>query len=279
MYKVGLTSKSNVLSDELFSSYAKADVRVMEISNCSDGYDNIDLCDAKRLSDKWGVTLRSLHLPFKTHGDIPHDIANPELSELAVEDDKRLIKRATDVGIKIFVVHPSGPKVPDEERSKWMEVCKKSLCELADYANEFGAVIAVENMTHKCLGNTIAEFEELVNAHPGLRVCFDINHLLYENPADLIKTFSKKIISLHVSDCNLEVEQHKMPGEGKIDFQNILRALGEVGYTGPWMYEVSYRCPQPEDDKYGLTCESFVRNAEELFAGKTPTQQRKFKTT
>ena len=274
MYKVGLTSKSNVFSDELFRTCQEAGIHVMEISNCSAGYADIDFKSVKELADRNGVTLRSLHLPFKTHEGISHDIGNPEVCDVAVEDQKKLIERGAEIGVKIFVIHPSCALVPDEEREIWLEVCKKSLYELAEYADSFGAVIAVENMTHKCLGNTIAEFAELVSAHPKLCVCFDINHLLHESPRDFIKLFADKIITLHVSDCDLEVEQHKLPGEGKIDFAEVLAALREVGYSGPWIYEVSYICPQPEDDKYKLTPASFVKNAEELFAGKTPTRQR-----
>ena len=87
-----------------------------------------------------------------------------------------------------------------------------------------------------------------------------------------------RLVTTHVSDCNLEVEQHSLPGEGKINFNEIVAALVETGYTGPWLYEVSYSVPQPEGDKYKLTCESFVKNANEIFAGKTPTKQRRILT-
>ncbi|MBR2929689.1 MAG: sugar phosphate isomerase/epimerase [Clostridia bacterium] len=275
MFKVGLSSKSNPISDELFSSFAAAGITRMEISNCSVGYAEIDFVEAQRLADKHGVMLRSLHLPFKTHDGIPHDISDPEHHALAVEDHKKLISKVVaETGVRIFVVHPSGAKVPEEARHLWMATCKESLVELVEYAKGLGAVIAVENMTHQCLGNTIAEFEELALSHPELCVCFDINHLLYESHAEFVRRLGKKIICLHVSDCDLTVEQHSLPGEGRIDFGPIISALVEVGYSGPWTYEVSYKIPQPEDDKYKLTCESFARNAEELFAGKAPSRQR-----
>ena len=274
MFRIGLTSKSNPFSDELFRSFRDAGIYTMEISNCSEGYDDIDFAEVKRLADEYGITLWSFHLPFKIHNGISHDIANPELHREAVEDHKRHIRIGTEIGIKNFVIHTSGPKVPESERSLWMQTCKDNLRILAEYAAQFGAVIAVENMTHQCLGNTIAEFEELVFSHPALRACFDINHLLYESPAELIRRMKGRLVTTHVSDCDLEVEQHKLPGEGKIDFGAVVNALKEIGYTGPWIYEVSYKCPQPEDDKYKLTCESFVKNANEIFAGKKPTRQR-----
>ena len=274
MFKIGLSSKSNVFSDELFSSYASAGVSMMEISNCTEGYDAIDFEAVKRMADKHGVTLWSLHLPFKTHDGVSHEIANPEVCKIAVEDQKRLIRKGAAIGIKNFILHPSSAKVPEGKRREWIETCKRSLIELSEYARELGAVIAVENMTHDCLGNTISEFEELVSHHPTLRVCFDTNHLLYESPVDFIKRFKDRIVTLHVSDCNLEIEQHSLPGEGKIDFQTIITALREIDYRGPWLYEVSYKCPQPKDDKHKLTCESFVKNANEIFSGKTPTRQR-----
>lgn len=274
MFRIGLSSKSNVFSEELFRAYKEADIRAVEISNCSDGYAAIDFDKIKRLADESGVTLWSFHLPFKIHDGIPHDISDPEMCHVAVEDHKKHIRIGAGIGIKIFVLHTSGPRITEEERPRRMEVCKQSLKELAEYAEQYGAVIALENMTHKCLGNTIAEFEELAFSHPALRVCFDTNHLLYESPGEFIRRMKGKIVTIHVSDCNLEVEQHKLPGEGKIKFDEIIAALKETGYTGPWLYEVSYRCPQPEDDKYKLTCESFVKNANELFAGKTPSKQR-----
>jgi len=272
MYKIGLSTKSNAFSDELFRSYKKASISTIEISNCSDGYDAIDFHAVKRMADEYGITLNSLHLPFKTHSGIPHDISAPELCRAAVEDHKKLIQIGTEIGIKVFVVHPSNEVLGD--RTESMSICKRSLAELAEYADERGAVIAVENMTHQCLGNTIAEFEELVLSDPRLRVCFDTNHLLHESPGEFIRTFGKRIVTMHISDCNLEVEQHSMPGEGKVRFPEILEALGEVGYCGPWLYEVSYKCPRPENDKCGLTCESFVKNAMELFAGKRPIVKR-----
>ena len=274
MYKIGLSSKSNILSDELFRAYANAGISTVEISNCSDGYDAIDFQNIKRLSDEYGITLNSLHLPFKVHGGISHDISSPDLYAEAIEDHKKLIRIGAEIGIKVFVLHPSNGTFPDEQRQLRMSICKKSLGVLAEWAEGFGAVIAVENMTHKCLGNTIPEFKELVYSDPRLAVCFDTNHLLYESPEEFIMTFGKRIVTTHISDCNLEIEQHSMPGEGKVDFPLVLKAYGEVGYSGPWLYEVSYVCPRPEKDKYGLTCESFVKNAMELFAGRKPIVER-----
>lgn len=277
MYRIGLSTKSNVFSEELFRSYKKAGVATIEISNCTDGYDAIDFHYVKSLADEYGITLNSLHLPFKVHNGISHDIANVNLFEIAIEDHKKLIKRGVDVGVKVFVLHPGDGGASAEERTVRMEICKKSLIALAEYADEFGAVIALENMTHNCLGNTIAEFEELVLSHPKLRVCFDTNHLLHESPAEFIRRFGKKIVTMHVSDCNLEVEQHSMPGEGKVDFALILKTLGEVGYTGPWLYEVSYKCPRTQNDRCVLTPESFIENAKDLFSGKVPIVKRDIK--
>lgn len=274
MYRIGLSSKSNIFSDELFRAYANAGISTVEISNCTDGYDAIDFQNIKRLSEEYGITLNSLHLPFKAHGGISHDISNPNLCNEALDDHKKLIRIGAEIGIKVFVLHPSNGRIPEGERPLRIEICKKNLGALAEYAEGYGAVIAVENMTHECLGNTIPEFKELVFSDPRLRVCFDTNHLLHESPGEFIRTFGKRIVTMHISDCNLEVEQHSMPGEGKVRFPEILEALGEVGYCGPWLYEVSYKCPRPENDKCGLTCESFVKNAMELFAGKRPIVKR-----
>lgn len=261
MFRLGLSSKSNEFTRDFFDKFIECGIGTIELSRCSAGYDGFDFEATAEMARGAGVELWSLHLPFKPNNKV--GIANPAFAESAVEYNKWIIDEGAKIGVRNFVIHPSSAGVPLEERAIWIETAKASLAALAEHAEARGARIAVENMTHDCLGNTIDELALILEAHPGLCVCFDVNHLLREPHTEFVRRFGKKIITTHISDCDLENERHWMPGEGKIDFKEIALALAEVGYDGPWLYEVSYEFPE-KDGRYVI--EDFVENAKALFA-------------
>lgn len=199
------------------------------------------------------------------------DISRKELCKHTVEYFCDLILKGLAIGIKRFVIHPSGEPIEDSERGKRLECAKESLKKLADFAEENGAVIAVEDLPRTCLGRDSGDILELVSAHPALRVCFDTNHLLGEDNVEFIKKVGDKIVTTHVSDYDFVNERHWLPGEGKQNWDALIKALSEAGYDGPWLYEIGFNCPKTIYRDRPLTCEDFKRNAEELFAGKKPT--------
>lgn len=274
MFTIGLSSCSKITlsdgkpsSEEIFAEYARSGVEYMEVSSVYQFYRDLDYESIAESAEKYGVKLWSLHLPFEA--DI--DISNPKYADRTVEIHKEIIDKASSVGIKNFVLHPSAEPIEDEERPLRMELSKKSLARLAEHAAKCGAVIAVENLPRTCLGRNSSEMLELLSADERLVACFDTNHLLIEDPVKFIKTLKNKIITTHVSDYDFINERHWMPGEGKLDWQGILAALKEVGYTGPWLYEINFEAPHTIIRERDFTCEDFAKNARELFEGKAPT--------
>ena len=173
---------------------------------------------------------------------------------------KCIIKNALPLGVKIFVIHPSGEPIADEQRQIRLDCAKQSLRKLGAFAEENGVTIAVEDLPRTCLGRNSAEILDLVSIHPNLRVCFDTNHLLGEGLEDFIKNVGDKIITTHVSDYDFIDERHWLPLEGKIDWQNVIATLKNVGYNGPWLYEIGFKYR----DRV-LTTQDFSDNANKLF--------------
>ena len=269
MYKIGLSTPCGHITEENLASYRAAGLTVMEISDGMEGFARFDYENARALADKYDITLHSMHLPFMPFAKI--DISAPSLADDTVEYYRGLIEKGASIGIKIFVLHPSGEPIKDEERNVRMETAKKSLARLAEIAGANGAVIAVENLPRTCLGKNSAEIAELLSAHEDLRACFDTNHLLSEPLAEFMRTINNKIITTHISDYDFVNERHWLPGEGKIDWQEVLSILAEIGYQGPWMYELSLACPKTILRDRLLCHADLLLNAEELFSGKTPT--------
>ena len=269
MYKIGLSTPCGQITEENLASYRAAGLTVMEISDRVEGYACFDYERARTLADQYGIKLHSMHLPFMPFTQI--DISSPLLADNTVEYYRELIEKGASIGIKIFVLHPSGEPIKDEERSLRMETAKKTLARLAEIASTNDAVIAVENLPRTCLGKNSAEIAELLSAHEALRACFDTNHLLSEPLADFMRNINNRIITTHISDYDFVNERHWLPGEGKINWQEILSILTEIGYQGPWIYELSLVCPKTILRDRSLCHADLMLNAEELFSGKTPT--------
>jgi len=167
-------------------------------------------------------------------------------------------------------VHPSAEPIADAERRNRMDCAKESLALLAETAKKYGAIIAVEDLPRSCLGRNAAEIQELISAHSELRVCFDTNHLLNEDPVGFIYAVGDKIITTHVSDYDLKTEQHWLPGEGQVAWPALLAAIQAAGYNGVWMYEIAFSSHAGKRGR-NLTCDDFSRNAKELFANQPLT--------
>ncbi len=152
-----------------------------------------------------------------------------------------------------------------------MKAAKESLFELAEAAHKNSAVVAVENLPRTCLGRSSEEICELIGTHPSLRVCFDTNHLLEEDFESFLDRVGERLVTVHISDYDRVNERHWMPGEGVTDWSRLLSCLEGIGYGGAFMYEIGFACPKTILRPRDLTCEDFVKNAIELFAGAAPT--------
>ncbi len=267
--KLALSSCGKAINEDLFKAYAENGIEAIEISLTYDDCEVFDFEEAHKLSQKYNVKLHSFHIPFAPFERI--DISKPELAERTIDLVKKYITQGAAVGIKYYVIHPSGEPIPAEERSARLECSKKSLAALAEFAKSLGCVIAVEDLPRSCLGNCSSDILELISAHPDLGVCFDTNHLLGEDIVEFINAVGSRIVTTHVSDYDYINERHWLPGEGLIDWDALCSALSKAGYDGYWLYEIGFEIPWSIDRERFLTCKDFKDNYDELMQGKKPT--------
>ena len=249
--KVGISSCGKALDRELFSEMNKHDVRCLEVSLGNDYVQDRDLRGARRLADEYGITLWSYHLPFAPFSRLNPASFDKELRDRTVSRFLELIKKASDVGITRFVVHPSGERVYEPDRPQAIEYAKDTFSRLMPFMKENGLTLCVEDLPRLCLGNCSDDILQLISADDSIRVCFDTNHLLMEDNLNFVKRLGSRIITLHVSDYDFIDERHLLPGEGKNNWEGIVAGLEEAGYAGPWMNELS--------SKKGYTAADVVR--------------------
>ena len=265
MFRVGLSSDGFELTEENFKLLRESKIDIIEVRKPV-----IDFEAIKVWSVRYGVELWSCHLPFTPFKEINIATSDQSLRERSIQLYTELIQKGTDVGIKKFVVHPSGKINPEDDRAECIKYSMQSLDQLAEIAHQYGAVIAVEDLPRNCLGNTIAELAQIISANNKLRICLDTNHLLQDDNVEFIKRFGDKIATLHVSDYDFLNERHWLPGEGQLDWQGILAALKEVGYSGPWMYEMYLGSTKNIIREKDLSFSDIYDNAMSLFANKKP---------
>ncbi len=270
MWNIGLSTCGKTVDEELFRQYAEAGITDMEVSV---GYLDLqmDLPSVKRWADAYGIRLWTYHLPFAPFEEIDISALDASLRNTSLEHLTAHIRLAAEIGIKNYVIHPSGePYVPEEREER---LCRAAECLhiLADRAAEYGGRILVEDLPRTCLGRDSGEILRLIKADDRLMVCFDTNHLLTEDPAAFVQAVGDRIVSLHVSDYDFLNERHWMPGEGKVDWSTLVASLCAVGYDGPWLYEIEFACPDTILRDRELTCRDFAVNADEVLGGKPIT--------
>ena len=265
----GISVHLSDLNEGFLAACRESGVYSLEISLSPAQYPTLDWDAVAALIEKNGLVINSVHLPFSRTMSICHpDKANRDAS-MALNHE--VMRAAAAHGTKIAVVHPSTEPITDDERPILMQYSKDNLRILADWAEELGMIVAVEDLPRTCLGRNSDEMLELVSADERLRICFDTNHLLSQPIADCVRAIGDKIVTLHVSDYDFIDERHLLPGELDIDWAEFLDLLDEIGYTGVFTYEVSgdaqnrYICR-----KAALTPKDYRKNYDSLVKREKP---------
>lgn len=191
--------------------------------------ENADFETAMRLFKENGIICETLHAPF--------DKINDMWSEDEVAASKMLNRLKDSVDkcemhhIPISVVHlSSGCPMPEIN-----EMGVSRFEELFDYADKKGVIIALENQRYK---ENILFFMEKYKT-PGF--CWDNGHEYgLSKGIRFMELFGDRLCALHIHDnrCGVNTDDHLLPFDGSIDFEDVAKAIAKSGYNGTVMLEV-----------------------------------------
>ena len=183
------------------------------------------------------VEFWSAHAPYGANCDPSSPVERAREGALTGFSDT--VRVAARLGAKIVVAHPGINIEYDSPRDKRIEMAVDVFRQVADIAGEQGISIAIEPLPKKEVGSTLDEVLDMIERidRPNVGVNFDVNHLFPpEAIPGLIRQAGPRILSVHISDQD-GIERHWLPFQGTMDWAEVLRALTDVGYTGPLTYE------------------------------------------
>jgi sugar phosphate isomerase/epimerase len=154
------------------------------------------------------------------------------------------------------------PLAPPSVEWEW---CREGLRAAGEYAGERNVKIAIEPITRfeTYLFNRADQALAMVADVdlPNVGVCLDAFHMNIEEDAPLaaIRATGSKLFDFHVADSN-----RKPPGQGTLDWPEILRVLDEVGYEGHLTAEVD---PPRDRSRLGTVPEEDGQLAGDYYEG------------
>ncbi len=189
----------------------------------------LDTESSKRLRQRameLGITIWSVHSWHL-------NAWTPEAIEVYLGQQEHCAMVTGALGASVMVCHL--PNIPDRKFEQSLEIITK----VADLCRKNGVRLAIET----CAKGEAEEIIKVVDTlnRPDVGINVDTGHCNYfleRAPGDVIRQCGKRVITLHLHDNYAQNDDHQMPGLGTIDWYDTLRALKEIGYSGPLMMEM-----------------------------------------
>jgi D-psicose/D-tagatose/L-ribulose 3-epimerase len=125
-----------------------------------------------------------------------------------------------------------------EERAHDLDLLVEGLKELSAYAGDHGVKLGIEplNRFETSFINLAEQVIEVVDRvdHPACGIMLDTFHMNIEEKSlgDAIRLAGPRLIHLHACE-----NDRGAPGSGNVTWDEVARALGDIGYDGPVVIE------------------------------------------
>lgn len=217
------------------------------------GYDGVELgvrASTYRASDLWsddniealGQRAESAGVPVFSvclHTFWHFTFADPDVANrfMAKQIVFQAIHACNVLGIRTILIPVTNPLglPPREAAHRWAYETRA----VASQAAGQGIHIGLENVgrSHVVTGEQMMELIDAVD-NPYVGAYFDVGNaqMLGSNPVADIHCLTDRIVQVHIKDPRTDRTPCYV-GEGEIDLDGCLKALNEVGYSGPLVFE------------------------------------------
>lgn len=151
-----------------------------------------------------------------------------------VDYTKKCVDLAAALGAPNVSV-TSGQIPPGSSPEEALEQLKKSLEEIALYAQKTGVKVGLEYepgyLIEYCFELAFL-INEVNSGHFGANLDIGHSHIAGEDPEEVFKTLGEKVFHMHLEDIKDRRHFHLIPGLGDIDFERVLGLGAKYSYSG-----------------------------------------------
>ncbi len=225
---------------ERFAMAREAGFEAIEMQTIASGSEAAEI---KEASERTGLQIHSVM--NSEHWNSPLSSADPEVVTKSVRGMEVSLRNAALWGADAVLLVPAVVNAETGYRDAWTRSQRVIRERILPLAAELKVVVAVEEVWNKFLLSPL-EFARYVDEFqsPWVRAYFDVgNIVIYAYPQDWIRTLGPRIVKVHLKDFRLDRKGGTFKfvnlGEGDIDWPEVRKALGEIGYSGYVTTEVA----------------------------------------
>ena len=198
--------------------------------------------DAGELAAKMGAKFNQAHAPVYNGLRFP-GCTQEDIHEFQL----RAIRSCAKLGIPWMVYHAIYTSDPN-----WMKINHEIFEPLLEEARKYGVGMAFENtwVVHQNIPLWQTEaLIELADSYndPYVGICWDTGHCnmcggkpelrKYTDQYKEITKLGKRLKALHIDDNNGCIDDHIAPFDGIINWDDVMRALRDIGYEHSFTFE------------------------------------------
>ncbi len=186
-----------------------------------------------------GLEAVSIHAPFGGALDLADP--NPHHRHAAIGAILTAATALRRIGGRLVVVHPSDLERNGHVASARLTDAARSLNVLSENLAGMGMTLVVESPLPHLIGGHPDEFAWLLGRlDHSVKVCLDTGHTALGHAWHRFMEVSQgRVAHVHAHDNGGHWDDHLPPGDGSIDWTEIVRTLDEAGFEGWIMLELA----------------------------------------
>lgn len=208
----------------------------------------------RELKDELGITFVQAHLPFRCMNYFER---SEEYHRFLTEMTIRSAEICAIVGVEWVVVHPVyAPAFPCEAVDEQLAENHRFYDPIVRILTEASCGVAFENLVdlpnRRRFGSTATELNLLIDSFGNERVgaCIDFGHanlMYHEMEPWFVRQIGHRLHAIHLADNYGSQDDHMPPFVGTVKWEEVMKAVKEIGFDGTLVYETKIVTTVPEE--------------------------------
>jgi len=196
--------------------------------------------DVKALKDE--LQKHQMGVIGHTDPNLPYAYPVKDVMSACLQELRRCAQIFQALGAKYMNIHPCYVSPPCMRAHRISHLIK-ALKEVESMAGDHGLTLMLENFVHPF--DSVETFQQIIQKVPGLQVHLDVGHAALHQKQNLtesfLRTFSGRVVHIHLSDNRFRADDHMPLGAGETDWKALLGQVKSLGYHGTFTLEIFSR--------------------------------------